>query len=98
MYPAPQGALTQLWAGTSPDTADLNGKVSASSSRTTNDVYGVRCSILSHGRGLANLGATIQNLGKSFGLGLKSRSRMSGTLPNDLGLEVLVQILGPVVT
>ena len=28
MYPTPQGALTQLWAGTSPDTADLNGAVS----------------------------------------------------------------------
>ena len=27
MYPTPQGALTQLWAGTSPDTANLNGAV-----------------------------------------------------------------------
>jgi len=26
MYPAPQGALTQLWAGTSPETADLGGE------------------------------------------------------------------------
>ena len=29
-YPTPQGALTPLWAGTSPDTADLNGAVSVS--------------------------------------------------------------------
>ncbi|KAA1477766.1 NAD(P)-binding protein [Dentipellis sp. KUC8613] len=26
LYPAPMGALTQLWAGTSPETADFNGK------------------------------------------------------------------------
>ncbi|KAG8980274.1 hypothetical protein FRB93_009299 [Tulasnella sp. JGI-2019a] len=26
LYPAPFGALTQLWAGTSPETKDLNGK------------------------------------------------------------------------
>ena len=25
-YPAPFGALTQLWAGTMPETADYNGK------------------------------------------------------------------------
>jgi len=31
MYPTAQGALTQLWAGTSPDTADLNGAVGMSS-------------------------------------------------------------------
>jgi len=30
MYPASQGALTQLWAGTSPDTVDLNGAVRTS--------------------------------------------------------------------
>ena len=28
-YNAAQGALTQLWAATSPETADANGKVSA---------------------------------------------------------------------
>jgi hypothetical protein len=27
LYPTPQGALTQLWAGTSPETANLNGEV-----------------------------------------------------------------------
>jgi len=26
LYPTPQGALTQLWAGTSPETANLNGE------------------------------------------------------------------------
>ncbi|KAG8849193.1 hypothetical protein FRB96_000900 [Tulasnella sp. 330] len=26
LYPAPYGALTQLWAGTTPETRDLNGK------------------------------------------------------------------------
>jgi retinol dehydrogenase 12 len=26
LYPAPYGALTQLWAGTSPETKDYNGK------------------------------------------------------------------------
>lgn len=25
-YPAPMGALTQLWAGTMPETVDYNGK------------------------------------------------------------------------
>lgn len=29
LYPAWYGALTQLWAGTTPEAADLNGKVSA---------------------------------------------------------------------
>jgi retinol dehydrogenase-12 len=28
LYPPSQGALTQLWAGTSPDTANFNGEVS----------------------------------------------------------------------
>jgi retinol dehydrogenase-12 len=28
LYSASQGALTQLWAGTSPDTANFNGEVS----------------------------------------------------------------------
>lgn len=27
LYPASYGALTQLWAGTSPETIDHNGKV-----------------------------------------------------------------------
>ena len=76
LYPTPQGALTQLWAGTSPDSASLNGEVSTSSSPTTNETHVVRRSILSRGRGLANLAATTQTLGESFGLGSKSRLRI----------------------
>ncbi len=26
LFPAPMGALTQLWVGTSPETVDFNGK------------------------------------------------------------------------
>ena len=61
MYPASQGALTQLWAGTSPDTADLNGAVSTPSSPALSEAHAVRCSISSHGRGLASPAATTQS-------------------------------------
>jgi hypothetical protein len=76
-YPTPQGALTQLWAGTSPDTANFNGKVSASPSPGVNEAHVMRCSISSLGRELVNLAATTQNLGESFGLGSKNRLPIS---------------------
>ena len=41
MYPTSQGALTQLWAGTSPDTADLNGAVSTPSSPALSEAHAV---------------------------------------------------------
>ena len=72
-YPTPRGALTQLWAGTSPDTANFNGKVSTSPSPGVSEAHVVRCSISSPGRELVNLAATIPNLGESSGLGSKSR-------------------------
>ena len=78
-YPTPQGALTPLWAGTSPDTADLNGAVSLSSllhrTRLT-----AQCSISAHGRGSSNLAATTRSLGESSGFGSKSRLRNSDHL------------------
>ena len=77
MYPTSQGALTQLWAGTSPDAADLNGAVSISSLPVHNETYSVRYSMSSHGGGLAGLAATTQNLGESSGFGSRSRLRMS---------------------
>ena len=77
MYPVEQGALTQLWAGTSPETANLNGKVSALSLSVTCGAHAVRRSISSHGHGSVNLVAMTQNLGGSFGLGSKNRLRMS---------------------
>ena len=73
LYPTPQGALTQLWAGTSPDSANLNGEVSASPSTGVNEAHVVRYSISSPGRELVNLAATTPNLGESFGLGSKNR-------------------------
>ena len=77
LYPISQGALTQLWAGTSPETANLNGKVRTSYSPTANETQIVCCSTSSHGHGLASLAATTQSLGESFGLGWKSRLRIS---------------------
>lgn len=76
-YPTPQGALTQLWAGTSPEAAGLNGEVIPlpSSPLIANEIHAVCCSFSSHGGGSANLVAMTRSLGKSFGLGLKSRCR-----------------------
>ena len=76
-YPTPQGALTQLWAGTPPDTADFNGKVSASPSTGVNEAHVVHRSISSPGRELVDLAATTPNLGESFGLGSKNRLPIS---------------------
>ena len=96
LYPTPRGALTQLWAGTSPETASLNGKASTSSSPANNETYVVRCSISSHGRGLVNLAATTQGLGESCGLGSRNRLRMSdhpppmSSMPSRLWLFVSV--------
>jgi len=39
LHPTPQGALTQLWAGTSPESANLNGEVKLSSSPTAIETY-----------------------------------------------------------
>lgn len=80
MYPTPQGAITQLWAGTSPDTANLNGAVSTYSLPVPNGAHTVRCSILAHGRGLASLAATTQSLGENSGFGSKSRWQISDCL------------------
>jgi len=77
MYPAPQGALTQLWAGTSPDTANLNGAVRTYPLPMPDEAHTVRCSILAHGRGSSSLAATTQSLGESSGFGSKSRLRIS---------------------
>jgi len=77
LYPTPQGALTQLWAGTSPETANLNGGVSGSASSTTCEAHPMCCSISSHGRESVNLAAMIHNWGGSFGLGSKNRLRTS---------------------
>jgi len=77
MYPTPQGALTQLWAGTSPDTADLNGAVSRYSLPTPDEANAVACSISAHGHELEHLVATIQSLGEISGFGSKSRLRIS---------------------
>jgi len=73
MYSVEQGALTQLWAGTSPETANLNGGVSASSSSAACGAHVMCRSISFHGRGSANPGAMTQSSGGSFGLGLKNR-------------------------
>jgi len=77
LYPTPQGALTQLWAGTSPDTADLNGAVGTYYLPTSDEAHTVCCSILVHGRGFSSLATTIHSLGENSGFGSKSRLRIS---------------------
>jgi len=50
LYPTPQGALTQLWAGTSPETANLNGEVITSTPFTYHE-RDSRCVIVSRPMG-----------------------------------------------
>ena len=78
LYLNPQGALTPLWAGTSLETANLNGEINPSGHfSTTNETHPVGCSISSHVPGLASPAATTQSLGENFGLGSKSGWRMT---------------------
>lgn len=77
MYSVEQGALTQLWAGTSAETANLNGEVSASSLSVACGAHAIHRSTSSRGRGSENLVVTTQSSGGSFGLGSKNRLRRS---------------------
>ena len=71
-YPTPRGALTQLWAGTSPGAASLNGEVNPSSAYPNK--FNARYPSTSfHGHGSENLVVMTRSLVENFGLGLKNK-------------------------
>lgn len=74
LYPAPMGALTQLYAGTTPQGAQLGGQVRSSPDRVSR-VLTHGCSILSrgHGRGVRERRRTTRSSAASCGLGWKKR-------------------------
>lgn len=77
-YPVPYGALTQLYAGTMPEGANLNGKVCLSSCTFSFAVYDIidkECSIsyLGPSLGVLHLSLRIGSLGGNCGSGWRER-------------------------
>ncbi|KAH0832124.1 hypothetical protein J3R83DRAFT_13033 [Lanmaoa asiatica] len=70
LYETPRGALTQLYAGTSPTAADLGGKV------RIHDIYDL------HGLDHLVRMRMILDLDERYGNGAKSKSRMYGDVSN----------------
>lgn len=83
LYPAPMGALTQLYAGTTAEALNLNGRVCWFTSSTPMIITDMPYSICFRGLGWGNhiRARTTRRWRESFGSGWRTRSKICNRRP-----------------